>query len=102
MPNDPTRLSSLEFLILKMLINNSGEMYGLEMIEQADGRLKRGTIYVTLGRMEDKGFILSRKEKQREGARGLPRRLYKPSAEGRRVLAAWEMPTGNLSGEGLA
>ena len=101
MSNDPTRLSALEFLILKMLINNSGEMFGLEMVESSGGRLKRGTIYVTLGRMEDKGFILSRKEKQREGARGLPRRLYKPSALGQRVLAAWEIPTGNLGGEGL-
>jgi len=93
---DPTRLSSLEFLILKMLVNgNSGEMFGLEMVVQSGGRLKRGTIYVTLGRMEDKGLILSRKEKRREGARGLPRRLYKPSAKGRRVLAAWEMPIGD-------
>ena len=94
--DDPIRLSSLEFLILKMLINNSGEMFGLEMVDHSGGRLKRGTIYVTLGRMEDKGFIESRKEKQREGERGLPRRLYKPSALGQRVLAEWEMPRGTL------
>ena len=102
MPNDPTRLSALEFLILKMLINNSGEMFGLEMVEESSGRLKRGTIYVTLGRMEDKGYILSRKEKQREGARGLPRRLYKPSALGQRVLAVWERPIGALGRENFA
>ena len=98
MTDDPTRLSSLEFLILKMLINNTGEMYGLEMVEQSGKKLKRGTIYVTLGRMEDKGFIESRKEKQREGARGLPRRLYKPSALGQRVLAEWEMPSATSMG----
>ena len=91
--SDPTRLSALEFLILRMLIASGGEMYGLELVNQSDGRLKRGTIYVTLSRLEDKGIILSRKEKQRPGARGLPRRLYRPSAMGRRVLAAWEIPT---------
>jgi len=96
--DDPTRLSSLELLVLKMLTNTGGEMYGLQMVEQSGKRLKRGTIYVTLGRMEDKGFIESRKEKQREGARGLPRRLYKPSALGQRVLAEWEMPSGASMG----
>lgn len=90
---DPTRLSSLEFLVMKLLTNTSKEMYGLQMIEEAGGRLKRGTIYVTLGRMEDKGFIESRKEEQRAGAKGLPRRLYKPSALGQRVLTEWEMPS---------
>ena len=97
MNEDPTRLSSLEVLVLKMLINNGGEMYGLEMVDQSGRRLKRGTIYVTLGRMEDKGFIKSRKEKLRPGARGLPRRLYKPSALGQRVLAAWELPANCFS-----
>lgn len=89
--DDPTRLSALENLILRMLISQGGEMFGLEMVEQSGKRLKRGTIYVTLGRMEDKGFIESRKEERRPGARGLPRRLYKPSALGRRVLQEWEL-----------
>jgi len=88
MNDDPTRLSSLEFLILRLLTNTSGELYGLQMVDDSGGRLKRGTIYVTLGRMEDKGLIESRKEKQRLGARGLPRRLYKATALGQRVLAA--------------
>lgn len=87
---DPTRLSGIETAILKMLMTNGGEMYGLEMIEQSGKRLKRGTIYVTLGRMEDKGFIESRKEEARPGARGLPRRLYKPAAHGIRTLQEWE------------
>ena len=88
--DDPTRLSSLESLILKMLISSGNEMFGLEMVEHSGKRLKKGTIYVTLGRMEDKGFIESRKEEPRPNARGLPRRLYKPSALGTRVLHEWE------------
>ena len=66
-------------------------MFGLEMVEQSGKRLKKGTIYVTLGRMEDKGFIESRKEDPRPNARGLPRRLYQPSAYGVQVFQEWEL-----------
>ena len=65
-------------------------MFGLQLVEQSNGALKRGTVYVTLGRMQDKGYVESRTEKQAPGAIGLPRRLYKPTAYGLRVLAAWE------------
>ena len=90
---NPTRLSAVEMLILKMLIANNGEMYGLEMIAESGKRLKRGTIYVTLGRMEDKGLVESRKEEARQGARGLPRRLYKPAAHGIRTCLLYTSPS---------
>lgn len=88
--DDITRLSRTEMIILRMLIEQRRELYGLEMIEQSDGKLKRGTIYVTLGRMEDKGLIKSRKEEPRPNSRGLPRRLYSPTGLGARTLAAWD------------
>ena len=99
--DDPTRLSSLESLILKMLISSGNEMFGLEMVEHSGKRLKKGTIYVTLSRMEDKGFIESRKEEPRPNARGLPRRLYKPTALGTRVLHEWEFAFSQMSSFGL-
>jgi len=40
----------------------SGERYGLELVDASAGRLKRGSVYVTLGRMETKGFVASRQE----------------------------------------
>ncbi len=52
------RLSPKEALILDLL--RGGEMYGLELVTSSDGALKRGTVYVTLGRMEEKGLIVSR------------------------------------------
>jgi PadR family transcriptional regulator, regulatory protein PadR len=85
---DLPRLSSTEHLILALL--SGDEMFGLQLVEQSKGTLKRGTVYVTLGRMQDKGYVESRREKQPAGAIGLPRRLYKPTAYGLRVLAAWE------------
>ena len=45
-----SRLSAKEELILDMLISE-GQMYGLEMVRASDNQLKRGTVYVTLGRM---------------------------------------------------
>ncbi len=64
-------------------------MYGLELVAASNGRLKRGTVYVTLGRMEDKGYVHSRLEDGPPEAGGLPRRIYEPTALGRRVLEAW-------------
>jgi DNA-binding PadR family transcriptional regulator len=69
-------ISATESLILDLL--DAGEMFGLEMIEASSGHLKRGTIYVTLARMEIKGFVESRQEERAPAAIGLPRRLYKP------------------------
>jgi DNA-binding PadR family transcriptional regulator len=64
-------------------------MYGLELVAASGKRLKRGTVYVTLGRMEEKGYIVSRLEPAPPDAGGLPRRVYEASAFGRRVLGAW-------------
>jgi DNA-binding PadR family transcriptional regulator len=77
-----------EMLILRLLIDGS-EMYGLELVASSRRRLKRGTVYVTLGRMEEKGYITSRLEAPPSEAGGLPRRVYQPTALGRRVLKAW-------------
>ena len=64
-------------------------MYGLELVAASKGRLKRGTVYVTLGRMEEKGLVTSRLEDAPPDAGGLPRRLYEATALGRRVHEAW-------------
>ena len=82
------RLSPTEHVILELLAGE--EMFGLQLVEQSHGALKRGTVYVTLGRMQDKGYVESWAEKQVPGAIGLPRRLYRPTAYGHRVLAAWK------------
>jgi PadR family transcriptional regulator PadR len=82
------RLSDKESLILDMLARGR-EMYGLQLVTASRGRLKRGTVYVTLGRMEAKGFVVSRTEEAPDGAGGLPRRLYEATPYGMRVAKAW-------------
>jgi DNA-binding PadR family transcriptional regulator len=83
-------LSGKQEIILAML-HDGKEMYGLELVEASGGRLKRGTVYVTLGRMEDKGYVESRTEDAQPGAIGLPRRLYRVTGLGRRVYDAWAL-----------
>ena len=85
---DIPRLSSTERLILELLAGE--EMFGLQLVEQSKGSLKRGTVYVTLGRMQDKGI-------RRILDRGATRRRDRPattplSTDGirRRILQAWE------------
>ena len=91
-------ISSKEALILDLLVTKS-ERYGLELVAASKGRLKRGTVYVTLGRMEDKGFIVSRLEDAPAHAGGLPRRIYSPTAAGRSVFKAWATVARHLKPE---
>ena len=79
------RISPVEAEILRLLIGN-GEMYGLELVS-ASHIIKRGTIYVTLGRMADKGLVTSRAVKL-EHEPGMPRRLFAPTGLGEQVFHA--------------
>ncbi len=78
-----------EQLILSMLAND-GASYGLQLVEASRGRLKRGGIYVTLGKMEEKGLVSS--SLQADG-----RRIYELKGLGHRALAAMEI-MGDVSG----
>ncbi len=80
-------LSKNEAVILGLLIAGDQEMYGLEMVKKSDGKLKLGTIYVTLSRLEEKGFVTSRKEMDENTV--VPRRLYKITGTGAREIQAW-------------
>jgi DNA-binding PadR family transcriptional regulator len=98
MPRRSTRVPSLspkETLILELLCAQ-GELYGLQLVSASKRRLKRGTVYVTLGRMEDKGYITSRLEDAPPEMGGMPRRMYSPTPLGRRVLDAWTRVTAHL------
>ena len=86
--NEFPALSGIEFLVIEMLERN-GEMFGLEMVDRSGGELKKGTIYVTLGRMADKGLVDSRTESGGDSV--TQKRLYSPTEYGRRVFKAQEI-----------
>ncbi|HLM01068.1 MAG TPA: helix-turn-helix transcriptional regulator, partial [Pyrinomonadaceae bacterium] len=65
--------------------------------------IKRGTIYTTLQRMEDKGFVVSRQEEKLNDVlenipprSGIPRRLYEITGVGQRALQAYELMFGEV------
>ena len=89
-------VSRTEALILNLLAAGR-DQYGLELVNASDGRLKRGTVYVTLSRMEDKGYLTSAQEEKPPGAIGLPRRRYQLTALGRRAREAWAVVSKKLA-----
>ena len=89
----PVRLTPKEREILKLLIGQGAEMYGLEMVARPGGRLSRGSVYVLLDRLEERGLVSSRLEDRRSGS-GIARRLYRPTGHGRRVFHLWEQLQG--------
>lgn len=91
------RLSATESLVLGMLIGR-GELYGLQIVEESQGQIKRGSVYVTLDRMEDKGLVSSRQEDKAPGVSGIPRRLYKPTGHGARVFSQVEQKRAAIFG----
>jgi DNA-binding PadR family transcriptional regulator len=82
------RLPLSERTILRLLVVR-GPSYGLELVQASRGALKRGGIYVTLGRMEEKGLVTS-------AASDDGRRRYRPTALGERALLAARVFSGEL------
>lgn len=81
--------SSTELLVLQLL-NSSTGMYGLELVRESGDKLKRGTVYVVLGRLQERGLVRSKAEKNATHP-GLPRPRYSLTQDGRRMLDAWTM-----------
>jgi len=79
--------------ILAILIN--GEKYGQAIRDEYQKRTRKtlplGSLYVTLDRMEDKGFVKSRLEDNPGEARvGNRRKYFKVTASGSRSLSVFE------------
>jgi PadR family transcriptional regulator, regulatory protein PadR len=83
----PLLPSTKELLVLSLLAEH-GDLYGLELVEWSNFRLKRGTVYVTLGRMEGKGLVRSFTDREPTAHAGLPRPRYRITTCGQRALQA--------------
>ncbi|MGA2562124.1 MAG: PadR family transcriptional regulator [Steroidobacteraceae bacterium] len=79
--------SDNELLVLRLLRYGAPEMYGLEMVKASGGTLRPTSVYVTLRRMEAKGFVESRTPTGDDNP-GAPRPRYKITALGERMLRA--------------
>jgi DNA-binding PadR family transcriptional regulator len=76
-----------EMTVLSLLMNAPQGLYGLEVVEQSNKEVKRGSVYVLLGRLEEKGYVERTTPKVDASYPGLPRPIYKITAPGRKVLA---------------
>lgn len=79
-------ISDYEAAILSLI--GGGEMFGQEMLERSHGQIPQTTHYVRLGRMLRKGLLTARPEKV-EDRTLIPRRLYRVTAKGKQMLAAY-------------
>lgn len=87
--NERPEISSDEALILSLLAKH-GESFGLALVDASGGELKRGTVYVTLDRMEDKGLIESHRDPSAP-VDGPAKRLYKASTAGVKAVAVYHL-----------
>jgi DNA-binding PadR family transcriptional regulator len=76
-----------ELLVLHLLRDSGRGLYGLELVKESGGKLKRGTVYVILSRLQDKGFVDAHTPRVR-GHAGLPRPRYTLTGAGERALTA--------------
>jgi DNA-binding PadR family transcriptional regulator len=79
--------------VVLSLLAVRGESYGLDLVRASDGRLSRGTIYVTLTALEEQQLVTSRQEDVTDPAIGIPRRLYRLTPRGRAELTAQPAPS---------
>jgi len=84
---------------LQLFAQKHDRMYGLELVAASGGRLKRGTVYVTLGRMIQKGLVEAEPEKFADDSGLVPRRMYRVTPYGFRVLRAWTLAAESLAWE---
>ena len=100
---DIPKLSEKEAFILQLLINE-GELHGLGIVKADGSPISRGSVYHTLGRMEERGFLESRPEDAGKFP-GNPRRLYRAVGAGAYALNlhhAMQNAARAFAGEALA
>ncbi|MGH7576910.1 MAG: PadR family transcriptional regulator [Longimicrobiales bacterium] len=83
-------LGEFEQMILFSLLQRGEEAYGVairEAIEERTGRVvSSGAIYTTLGRLEERGLVVSRLGEPMPGRAGRPRKYYALEPAGARAL----------------
>lgn len=75
-----TCATTTEILILEQLSSAITELRGIDLVKNSSGDLKIGSMYVLLGRLEQKGHIVSHRIEKR--------RVYKITEKGKIELRA--------------
>ena len=100
-PADPARLGEVEQLVLLAVLRLAGEAYAVpirELIARDAGvMLSRGSIYITLDRLEIKGLVESWFSDPTGEPGGKARRLFRMRPEGVQALRAARRAVDRLS-----
>jgi DNA-binding PadR family transcriptional regulator len=72
--------------VLRLGERANGSAVATELADRTSRRVARGAVYVTLDRLDTKGWLTSRVEDGSPERGGRPRRLYRVSLAGRRAL----------------
>ncbi len=81
----------LETMVLSVL--EQGETHGMEIIRRLEAagcgllRLKEGSLYPALYRLEAGGMVVVVREEPQRGRRGAPRRIYRLTPKGKGQLS---------------
>lgn len=89
--------SGKEIEVLRHLQMAVTGMYGLEIVDKSDGAIGRGSVYILLSRLEDKGYV-ERTVPTAADHPGMPRPIYKINGLGKQALAMVEAQNLNLTG----
>lgn len=101
-------LGEFEQMILLAALRLEDEAYGVRLMEELEEtvgrRVSRGSVYVTLDRLEEKGWLESSLSESRSERGGRPRRVVRVTPEGREqlrrsreaLLALWDGVEGAL------
>lgn len=83
-------LGEFEHIVMAAVLRLDGEAYGtriIQEIENATGtRVKSGSLYITLDRLEAKGYVTSRVADPEPGRGGRPKRYMTVTPAGLRIL----------------
>jgi PadR family transcriptional regulator len=87
---DRGQLGQFEQSVLLALVHLRGEAYGMKVRQEVEKRTGRrvsiGAVYTTLERLQDKGFVTSRRGEPTAQRGGKAKRYFKINAPGLRAL----------------
>jgi len=79
-------LGEFEQMLLLAILRLDDEAYGVRLMEELEDRVgrsvSRGSVYVTMDRLEDKGWLASETSPARPERGGRPRRIVRVTPEG--------------------
>lgn len=82
------RPTNKELDILDVLVAHPRGLYGLEIVEKSNGKVKRGSVYVYMNRLHQDNLVEVQKSPPPKGQGGLPRPIYRITGLGQRILDA--------------